>query len=405
MYKGSVSAIKYCFANAPVRHAVWAASELAFVGLPFALILNWQHILNTLDERRGIRAIWINIFIYGVTHLLRLSLNALNTYLDKMSFESMENQRQKQIVDKLATLDVGKYFDPQFQNAMSVVYAAPSYQVVFNDLLTIATSAAIAIIAFAGVAKYQMTGAIVMAMCYIPAIIVNAKNAANQYSLSQDMQANSRKIAYYSSVLTGRDTAAELRLYGFEDLFLSRYKKLWQEVYDAGAKLRVKQLRAGAVAKTIAPLGLIAIVIGIFAQVSVDALPVGSYALQIGLALTLSGSIENLSGAYMRFKLNVFGCVGRFEEFLRLESNIADTGKMQIKEVPKIEFRNVSFRYPGSEAYALKGISFTLNPGERLALVGANGAGRQRSQNSCTERTRLRPVRYWWTMCRQANTL
>ena len=39
-------------------------------------------------------------------------------------------------------------------------------------------------------------------------------------------------------------------------------------------------------------------------------------------------------------------------------------------------FENVSFRYPGSERWAVRGLNFTLNPGERLALVGENGAGK-----------------------------
>ncbi len=41
-----------------------------------------------------------------------------------------------------------------------------------------------------------------------------------------------------------------------------------------------------------------------------------------------------------------------------------------------IEFRNVSFRYPNTEAYALKNVSTTLRPGKKQALVGANGAGK-----------------------------
>lgn len=42
----------------------------------------------------------------------------------------------------------------------------------------------------------------------------------------------------------------------------------------------------------------------------------------------------------------------------------------------EIEFRNVSFRYPGSEVYALKNVSFKFHIGERLAFVGMNGSGK-----------------------------
>lgn len=42
----------------------------------------------------------------------------------------------------------------------------------------------------------------------------------------------------------------------------------------------------------------------------------------------------------------------------------------------EIEFRNVSFRYPGTEQYALKNLSFRFRTGERLAVVGMNGSGK-----------------------------
>ncbi|WP_300713597.1 ABC transporter ATP-binding protein [uncultured Acetatifactor sp.] len=42
----------------------------------------------------------------------------------------------------------------------------------------------------------------------------------------------------------------------------------------------------------------------------------------------------------------------------------------------EIEFRNVSFRYPGSDTYALKNVSFKFRVGERLAFVGMNGSGK-----------------------------
>jgi ATP-binding cassette subfamily B protein len=52
------------------------------------------------------------------------------------------------------------------------------------------------------------------------------------------------------------------------------------------------------------------------------------------------------------------------------------TGDVIINDIPKIEFRNVSFTYPRSDKRAVSNISFTLNPGDSLAIVGENGAGK-----------------------------
>ncbi len=52
------------------------------------------------------------------------------------------------------------------------------------------------------------------------------------------------------------------------------------------------------------------------------------------------------------------------------------TGDIIINDIPKIEFRNVSFTYPHADHCAVNDVSFTLNPGDNLAIVGENGAGK-----------------------------
>ena len=66
-------------------------------------------------------------------------------------------------------------------------------------------------------------------------------------------------------------------------------------------------------------------------------------------------------------------------EFLDAESSLYK-GKLPVEkrsdDAYEIEFRNVSFRYPGSETYALKNFSIKLRIGERMAVVGKNGSGK-----------------------------
>ena len=63
-----------------------------------------------------------------------------------------------------------------------------------------------------------------------------------------------------------------------------------------------------------------------------------------------------------------------FMEFM--ETPALANGDIKIVDVPKIEFRNVSFVYPRTTKKAIDGVSFTLNPGDGLAIVGENGAGK-----------------------------
>ncbi len=63
------------------------------------------------------------------------------------------------------------------------------------------------------------------------------------------------------------------------------------------------------------------------------------------------------------------------KEFLGFESNVR-SGSRVCGDFENLEFRNVYFRYPSAEGYTLENVSFKINKGETLALVGVNGAGK-----------------------------
>lgn len=83
-------------------------------------------------------------------------------------------------------------------------------------------------------------------------------------------------------------------------------------------------------------------------------------------------------------------CYRRIRELLVHSENPTDTSKLNIaaensvshepvassNHVPLLEFRNVTFRYDDAEEAALKDISFTLNAGETLAIMGDIGSGK-----------------------------
>lgn len=71
----------------------------------------------------------------------------------------------------------------------------------------------------------------------------------------------------------------------------------------------------------------------------------------------------------------------RINEFLKTTSDIVSEHNIVREIAGKVEFRNVSFTYPDTGIRALKNISFTINPGDSLAIIGTTGSGKSTISN------------------------
>ena len=69
--------------------------------------------------------------------------------------------------------------------------------------------------------------------------------------------------------------------------------------------------------------------------------------------------------------------IDNFKQVMEMENVITGgSKKLPSSEPPLIEFRHVSFKYPGSDRFVFKDLNLTINPAEEIALVGENGAGK-----------------------------
>jgi len=105
---------------------------------------------------------------------------------------------------------------------------------------------------------------------------------------------------------------------------------------------------------------------------------VGSIVQYVSAITALSAGLSKL--------IEIIGDLGNNTSFLRTVFELLDvpnkmshgdtTVNQNSSEKQKIEFRNVSFRYPGQDKYALRNVSLTFNEGQRLSVVGMNGSGK-----------------------------
>src|SRR5207248_8182915 len=181
-------------------------------------------------------------------------------------------------------------------------------------------------------------------------------------------------------ILTRDSHVKEVKLFNLAPLVLGRYRALFEKFY---AEDRSLALRKGAAGMALGLVSLLAFY-GAYAFMAVRA-AVG--AITLG-DLTLYLSVFRQGQTSIQSALASVGSLyedGLFMSNLFAYLDIGTGGEQPRRQPPAtpararaqaIEFKDVSFRYPGNDKWVLRGVNLSLAPGEKMALVGENGAGK-----------------------------
>ena len=292
------------------------------------------------------------------------------------------NQVNERILEKALELELRHFEDAEvydkMQNARREASARPlslvmqGFAVVQNGV----TLAALSALLF----RISPLGVLVLVAASVPAFVAEARMAVESFRLNTWRAPEGRRLNYLEWILTRDSHVKEVKLFGLGPLVLSRYRALFRRFYDEDRRMAVRRMGAGVL------FGLLSLAAfyGMYAAVAGRAARAGITLGDLALYLTVfrqgQGAVQSILGA-----------VGAmYEDALYLSNLFAflsiPTGGEQPRRRPalspprgrpgRIEFRGVSFRYPGRPEWALRGLDLVLEPGETLGLVGENGAGK-----------------------------
>ena len=185
-----------------------------------------------------------------------------------------------------------------------------------------------------------------------------------------------RQLHYMERVTQDFDYAKDIRLFSLSDFLLGKQQRVYEKRWKTLDFHQNLWLSHGVVVTAAVFVSKAAIYAVMFHAVLQKGMTVGDFTLCMALAMAFSGSlIEFLRrfGDFSRTSLEV----DDLRSFLELDM-LPDTGtgKPPAADGYRIEFRGVSYRYHGAEKWALRDLNLTIEPGERLAVVGLNGAGK-----------------------------
>lgn len=212
----------------------------------------------------------------------------------------------------------------------------------------------------------------------IPNLFLVYRNGLRTYNLYKTNFPEELSMHHSTYILKERDLSSERALYEFTQGINSKWIKKKLNVFGKKLNLNNKIIRLRYTTKLI-NIGIVSLAIIFMTQSFLhDYISVGIYmALISNTMLFTQGIVENLSAL-----INDIALIKEYVPDLKEISKFRTNEEYLAKPAPSmdffdsIEFKNVSFKYPGTTRTVLKNVSFTIRKDIRYAFVGKNGAGK-----------------------------
>ncbi len=217
---------------------------------------------------------------------------------------------------------------------------------------------------------------IILVLAGLPSFFAEAKFSGDAFRLFRWRSPDTRMQVYLETVIAREDGVKEVKLFGLGPRLLERYREIFKKLFAEDRKLTIRRDTWGfflGLVSTAAFYGAYAWIVlaTVAGRITLGAMTMYLMLFRQGQT-AVSSILSAISGMY-EDNLYVSNLYDYLEQPVIARSGEATTGPHPERG---LELENVSFRYPGSDDYALKDISFAIRPGESLAIVGENGSGK-----------------------------
>jgi ATP-binding cassette subfamily B protein len=347
---------------------------LAGIGGPSSLLF-WQPPVLTAVQWI-VSLVLLQLGLFAITALL----GTLRNITQQMLQNDVSMRIQLMVMEKAASLDLAFYEDPASYDLLRraqtdsinrpVLMISTAFGLV-QTLLTFVTMVAVLLVVSPLLALLAL-------VTPIPAFIADTRYGWRGYNIARWGSRLLRRMNYLVTLVTTDSYAKEVKLFGLGGYFIDRYRLIAKAYYGTQRAQVARRYMTGFAWGNLSTIATSLTYLYVALQAIVGRLTLGDLTLYTTAASSVQGSIQGiLAGFSGMYEHNLY-LNNLFELMETKPSMQASLAAVKVPQPMRgeIRFDNVTFAYPGAEANALTDLSFTVKPGETLAIVGRNGAGK-----------------------------
>ncbi|GAC1517341.1 MAG: ABC transporter ATP-binding protein [Gemmatimonadaceae bacterium] len=306
-------------------------------------------------------------------------LGRASALVESLLGDLFSNRISVRLMEHAATLDLAQFEDPTFYDHLERARRQTVGRIgLLAMLLTIAQDSITLASLGTALVAYNPWLVALLPVAILPSFFGDTFFASLEYSLLYRRTPARRQLDYIRYVGASDEMAKEVQLFGLAPWLIGRYRALAGRFYEENRRLSVRKGIVGGALSLFGTLGYY-----------------GAYAIILLRAVhrTISiGTLAFLAGAFSRSRdlvQRILASAGDVYEqslylrdlFVFFDMKPTVSSRPDAPAVPRpvregFAFEDVGFRYPGSERWAIRHVSFRIAAGERVALVGENGAGK-----------------------------
>ena len=324
--------------------------------------------------------VFLLIFYFVYQFLHKILTRVANT-VKQLAGELVCNHIKLKIIEKAKTVDLASFDRPEFyeklENANREAGMRPLG--ILNSTFAI-FSALISIVSFSSIlVTLHPLAPLVIAIMALPGAVLTYVYRNKQFRYVRHRSKERRQMEYFSSLVVNKDMVKEVRIMDLADTFIEKYKAAFKKYFSGMKKLVIREGLWQILFSFISLAAQFALFTFIVYRVVGGGGEIGDYSLYTGALASITGGVATLvSSTASVYEGTLF--IDNMMIFMKEEVKIVSKNTasvLPVRHAPHtIEFKNVSFAYPGTERRVIKNINMTFEAGENIVLVGLNGAGK-----------------------------
>lgn len=372
---------------------IWRADKKLFIlssicrliGALLPVIILWigkiiidEIILQATLEVSDLTKLWTYVGIeFGLIVLSDLVSRAISL-TDSLLGDAYSIESSVTIIKKTNQIDISLLEDSEFYDKLerARIQTAGRVGLISNALGEVQSLISIATLV-AGLIYFEPYLIILLVLSIIPSFINEIWFSQQQYSLARGWTAERRELDYLRFIGANNQTAKEIKLFGLTDFIVDRFKNLSNEYYDLNKTLAIKRSALGFLFNVLGTLSYYGAYIFIIYRVISGVITLGELTFLSGAFNRLTRNLQDFFSKFTRITESSLYLKDYFEFIdISIEPKYSEDMPLPEKIKTGFEFKDVHFSYPDSDHEILKGVSFNVNVGEKMAFVGQNGAGK-----------------------------